>query len=76
MADPATSLTPPPSRAITTSPNTSKWVQYVTLRPAPPFPGNTFAHASLLRPANDQPDGLLGTVRMQTDAITFFRNNE
>jgi hypothetical protein len=36
------------------------------------FPGNTFAHASLLRPANGNPDGTLGTVRLQTDAITFL----
>jgi pimeloyl-ACP methyl ester carboxylesterase len=76
MADPATTIPPPPSRAITTNPNASKWVQYVTLRPAPPFPGNTFAHASLLRPANDQADGLLGTARLQSDAITYLRNNE
>jgi len=76
MADPATSIPPPPSRAITPNPNASKWVQSVDLRPAPPFPGNTFAHASLLRPANDQADGLLGTARMQSDAITYLRNNE
>ena len=36
------------------------------------FPGNTFAHGSLLQPANAGLDGALGTVRLQTDAITFL----
>ncbi|HET9989558.1 MAG TPA: hypothetical protein VFQ65_13595, partial [Kofleriaceae bacterium] len=74
-ADPASSATPPPSAAITTNPTASKWVRYPTLPPAGPFPGNTFAHASLLRPANSGADGTLGTVRLQTDAITFLGIN-
>lgn len=76
MADPATSVPPPPSRAITSSPNASKWVQYVDLRPSGMFPGNTFAHGSLLQPADATPAGLLGTARMQVDAITYLRDNE
>jgi pimeloyl-ACP methyl ester carboxylesterase len=71
-ADPATSAPPPASAAITTNPSSSKWVRYPTLPPAGMFPGNTFAHASLLRPANGGPDGTLGTVRLQSDAITFL----
>ncbi|HUJ56870.1 MAG TPA: hypothetical protein VLX92_00095 [Kofleriaceae bacterium] len=76
-ADPASSATPPPSGAITTDPLTSKWVRYMNL-PADPtsgFPGNTFAHASLLEPANDGVDGELGTARVQTDAITYLLEN-
>ena len=38
--------------------------------------GSTFAHASLLRPANGGIDGQLGTVRLQTDAITFLKINQ
>jgi len=74
-ADAATSGAPPPSVAITTMPTSSKWVRYPTLPAAGAFPGNTFAHASLLRPANANPDGQLGTVRLQTDALTFLGLN-
>ncbi|MGN6105850.1 MAG: hypothetical protein ACTHU0_12160 [Kofleriaceae bacterium] len=69
-ADPATSATPMPSAAITTNPTASKWVQYPTITtPAP----NIFGHGSLLQPpALSGTGGQLGTVRMQTDAITFL----
>jgi hypothetical protein len=68
----------PPSAAITTMPLSNKWLQYPTL-PADAgtgFPGNTFAHASLLSPANGNADGLLGTARLQTDAITYLLLNK
>ncbi|MEP6864200.1 MAG: hypothetical protein ABJE66_26505 [Deltaproteobacteria bacterium] len=71
-ADPATSAPPPASAAITTNPTANKWVRYPTLPAMGAFPGNTFAHASLLRPANGTPDGQLGTARLQSDAITFL----
>jgi pimeloyl-ACP methyl ester carboxylesterase len=71
-ADPATSAPPPASAAITTNPTANKWVRYPTLPAMGAFPGNTFAHASLLRPANGNPDGQLGTARLQSDAITFL----
>jgi len=74
-ADPATSATPPASMAVTTNPTTSKWLRYPTLPAGGAFPGNTFAHASLLRPANSGLDGQLGTVRLQTDALTFLGAN-
>jgi pimeloyl-ACP methyl ester carboxylesterase len=73
-ADPATSATPAPSGALT-PPNTSKWLRYPTLPAGGAFPGNTFAHASLLRPANGGLDGQLGTVRLQTDALFFLGAN-
>jgi hypothetical protein len=77
-ADPAV---PPvtPSMAITDMPRMNKFVKYPNLPPqAPSFPGNTFEHASLLRPAPTPGtntvgnDGRLGTARLQTDAITFL----
>jgi pimeloyl-ACP methyl ester carboxylesterase len=74
-ADPATSASPPPSAAITTDPTDSKFVRYATLPPdaATGFPGNTFSHASLLQPTPGAGvAGQLGTVRLQTDAITFL----
>ncbi len=66
-----------PSLAITTDVQSTKWVRYPTLPPdaGTGFPGNTFVHASLLQPANTNADGLLGTVRVQTDAITFLVAN-
>ena len=79
-ADPATSATPPPSAAITTNPTSSKWVRYPTLPPdaGSGFPGNAFSHGSLLAPAQSTPPqaGQLGTVRVQTDAITFLLENQ
>lgn len=76
-ADPAASAAPMPSTAITTMPTASKWVKYLTLPPdaAQGFPGNTFAHPSLLRPAPGV-DGQLGTIRLQTDALTFLGINQ
>ena len=73
-ADPAASPTPAASTAITTNPMSNKWVKYTTLPPQSPFPGNTFEHPSLLRPSAGTA-GSLGTVRLQTDAITFLRLN-
>ncbi|MCW5801609.1 MAG: hypothetical protein KIT31_04430 [Deltaproteobacteria bacterium] len=74
MASPAV---PPvaPSAAITTDPMTNKFVRYPTL-PADAgtgFPGNAFAHGSLLAPATGTgPAGSLGVARMQSDAITYL----
>jgi len=67
----------PASAAITTNPTVSKWVKYTTLPPNGAFPGNTFEHASLLRPSTTPTPsaGGLGTVRLQLDAITFLKNN-
>ena len=69
-ADPQTSATPAPSNAIVTMPTTNKWVRYMTITsPAP----NTFSHGSLLQPpANSGAGGSLGTLRMQTDALTYL----
>jgi alpha-beta hydrolase superfamily lysophospholipase len=78
QADPMTSPNGAPSAAITTMPLTNKWLQYPTL-PADPntsFPGNTFAHGSLLVPANNNPDGQLGTARVQTDAVFYLLENK
>ncbi|MCX5747496.1 MAG: hypothetical protein NT062_33950 [Proteobacteria bacterium] len=77
-ADAQVSGTPAPSAAITTNPQANKFVQYTTL-PADAgtgFPGNTFSHASLLRPAGAGVAGQLGTLRLQTDAITFLFLNK
>ena len=72
-----------PSAAIMTAPQTNKFLKYMNLPPeAPSFPGNTFEHASLLRPAPTPstmtvgPDGRLGTARLQTDAIMFLLQNK
>jgi hypothetical protein len=76
-ADPAISGTPAASAAITAMPTESKWLKYPTL-PADSgtgFPGNTFAHGSLLAPANANTDGALGTARMQSDAFHYLGNN-
>jgi dienelactone hydrolase len=70
LADPARSATPPPSDAITTR---SAFLKYLTLPPSNGFPGNTFDHGSFLRPTPGSGlAGRLGTVRLQTDAITFL----
>ncbi|MBA3397063.1 MAG: hypothetical protein H0T89_30820 [Deltaproteobacteria bacterium] len=73
MADPALSGTPPPSAAITSMPMTNKFVKYPDLpaNAGTGFPGNAFTHSSLLRPATGTA-GLLGTIRIQTDAITYL----
>jgi dienelactone hydrolase len=83
QADPMTSPAGAPSAAIlgNSPPATvmeNKWLQYPTL-PADAntgFPGNTFAHGSLLQPANGGPDGALGTARLQKDAITYLLFNK
>ncbi len=53
MADPAGAPPIPPSAAITTNPTMSKFLKYPNLPPngGAGFPGNSFVHASLLRPA-------------------------
>jgi hypothetical protein len=84
MGDPAGAPPIPPSAAITTNPMMSKFVKYPNLPPnaGAGFPGNTFEHASLLRPAPSPGtttvgnDGRLGTARLQTDAITFLVLNK
>jgi hypothetical protein len=72
MADPETGAAGA-SMAITMNAGGTKWVRYANLpASAPSFPGNTFVHSSLLQPANANLDGVLGTVRVQTDAITYL----
>lgn len=72
-----------PSTALTTMPTASKFVKYTNLAPGGPCtPGNTFEHASLLRPAPTPGgttvgnDGRLGTQRLQTDALYFLAVNK
>jgi pimeloyl-ACP methyl ester carboxylesterase len=65
----------PASLAITMNANMNKWVKYANLPENGAFPGNTFEHASLLRPAVQATDGVLGTKRLQTDAIEFLKLN-
>jgi hypothetical protein len=55
------------------------WLRYegVAADPASQFPGNAYAHGSLLAPADPGPgmtpgSGELGTLRMQLDALGFF----
>jgi dienelactone hydrolase len=66
------------SAAITTNPTADKFVKYTNLpaNAGMDFPGNLFAHGSLLRPANASLDGRAGTGRLQTDAITFLFLNK
>ena len=65
-----------PTASLTAAPTANHFLKYPTLPPAAPsFPGNTFAHASLLRPANAGNDGALGTARLQPDAIYFLSAN-
>ncbi len=68
-ADPQTTAAPDPSDAITMMAMTNKFVKYPTLAGPPP---NIFGHASLLRPATNDVGGQLGTLRLQTDAITYL----
>ena len=58
-----------PSAAITTNPTANKWIQY------PTDSVNAFQHASLLSPVPSTA-GVLGTARVQTDAITFLVLNK
>jgi hypothetical protein len=85
---------PTPSPALLTNPTTSKWLQYASIAPnlGAGFPGNTYHHASLLRPAPSvnatEPtqfcsgstpqycDGVLGTAQMVVDALTFLQVNK
>jgi hypothetical protein len=79
-ADPSLSATPDPSAAVL-NPG-SHWVQYQGL-PAVAgvqFPGNAYAHGSLLAPATPGPDmadasGQLGTIRMQVDTVGYFASH-
>ena len=57
----------------------SHWVRYdgIAGDPASQFPGNAYAHGSLLDPADPEPgmapgSGELGTLRMQLDTLGFF----
>ena len=50
-------------------------MQYNALPVSGADPANTFAHGSLLGPANTGIDGRLGTARMQTDALTYLNAN-
>jgi hypothetical protein len=79
-ADPALSPTPDPSTAVL-APG-SHWVQYQGLPAvaAVQFPGNAYAHGSLLAPAtpgSDMEDGSgeLGTIRMQVDTVSYFASH-
>ena len=66
----------PPSGALTMTPMSNKWLMYGDVPPNPPFPGNAYEHASLLRPAaGGSAAGQLGTQRMQTDAIFYLLQN-
>jgi hypothetical protein len=55
----------------------SAWIQYKHLDADAnkAFPGNTFSHGSMLKPANDMADGQLGTAQMQTDLVTYLAHN-
>jgi hypothetical protein len=68
----ATSAMPTPTPAAA-APGDS-WITYtnVPADPATAFPGNSYAHGSLLAPATPDTAGLLGTAQLQTDAITYF----
>ena len=71
-ADPETGATPyTASAAILTAPTANKWLTYTTTM------SNAFQHASLLEPVADSNGvptqaGELGTIRVQTDAITWL----
>lgn len=75
LADRWTATTTTASATITTNPLSNKWVQYNALPVSGADPANTFAHGSLLGPANTGIDGRLGTARMQTDALTYLNAN-
>ncbi|HEY4238729.1 MAG TPA: hypothetical protein VGM88_02900 [Kofleriaceae bacterium] len=67
-----------PSAVLEAAPQSNTWVRYTNLPadPASGFPGNTFAHPSLLQPADGgAADGQLGTLRLQTDALFFMAVN-
>ncbi len=65
------------SQAISDPTGRIKLVRYASL-PADPsrrFPGNAYAHGSLLAPATSGNDGRLATALLQRDAITFLAIN-
>lgn len=66
-----------PSAALLANPMMSNFLRYPTVAPgtAGCVAGNTYEHASLLRPANGNADGNLATVRLQTDAFFFLVSN-
>jgi len=66
-----------PSAALLANPMMSNFLRYPTVAPGTSgcAAGNTYEHASLLRPANGNADGNLATVRLQTDAFFFLLNN-
>lgn len=81
-ADPAIPPPPIPPSAAVDGVTASVWVRYTNLPPdaASGFPGNSFHHASLLRPNEDGavPPTVaeqLGWLRMQSDAIEYLHTN-
>lgn len=71
------SVPPPPSLPVLTP--GSHWLEYHGLdaNPALGFPGNAYAHGSLLAPATPSASmasgsGELGTLRMRADTFSFF----
>ena len=71
---------PPASAALVAAITANNWLRYPTL-PAdaaqtPAFPGNAFQHASLLSPVGPNIAGILGTARVETDALTFLLVNK
>ena len=76
----AASATLEPTAAVL-SPG-SAWVRYLSLDadPASMFPGNAYAHGSLLRPAEPSAtmaaqSGQLGTLRMQVDTVGYLSSH-
>ncbi|MBI5509235.1 MAG: hypothetical protein HY903_10830 [Deltaproteobacteria bacterium] len=63
----ADSLEPTATPEVTAG--TSAWLQYDS------GADNTFAHGSLLAPADNGDSGMFGTAQMQTDAVTFLSSN-
>lgn len=79
-ADVAPSATLEPTLAVLAA--GSVWLRYENLDadPASSFPGNAYAHGSLLQPAEPSatmaaPSGQLGTLRMQVDAIGYLASH-
>lgn len=62
-----------PSAVINTADDVPLWVDYTNLPEAGAFPGNSFAHGSLLQPPSGSGvAGQLGTGLMQADAIGYL----
>nr|HEX4314522.1 hypothetical protein [Kofleriaceae bacterium] len=70
---------PPPTASVATA-TTSTWLQYHDVAgTGSADPGIAYEHASLLRPSDKTGNilaGVLGTVRLQTDGVTFLFNNK